>query len=196
MNYVELSIKKVEEKCNELYQIIKKNYDYDLVIFIARGAYIIGKKLSDLNNTPLLEIHATRKGGKFKKMVKPLFKLIPKNILIKLRSKEMKSSYHEKKNNRSVNFDKEKYSEYLNCKKILLVDDSIDSGNTINLSKKEIENFFENSEVRVAVFNVMKKSKVSSDYFLYEDMMICGPWSNDSKENKLYLKQYNDWNKR
>ena len=48
MDYLELSIKSVEEKCNELYKVIRKNYDYDLVIFIAKGSYIIGKNIADL----------------------------------------------------------------------------------------------------------------------------------------------------
>ena len=195
MNYTELSIENVKEKCKELYKEIKKDYDYDLVIFIARGSYIIGKELADLNNVPLLEIYATRKGGKLKKIIKPLFKFIPKKILIKLRSKEMKSTYHEKNDDRSVSFDENVYSKYVNEKKILLVDDSIDSGNSIKLTKESIENYFKKAKVKVAVFNVMSKSTIKADYNLYKDMMICGPWSNDSKECNKHLKMYNNWKK-
>lgn len=193
MNYLELSIKNVEDKCNELYKKIINEYNYDLVIFIAKGSYIIGKNLSIMNNVPLLEIYASRKGGKLKKIIKPLFKFIPKKILIKLRSKEMKSSYHENNDERSVFFDEKMFSKYINCKKILLVDDSIDSGNSMILTKKEIQAFFKNSELKLAVFNVMKKSMIRADYFLYEDMMICGPWSNDSKENRKHDKMYKEW---
>ena len=196
MNYTELSIENVKEKCNELYKEIKKDYNYDLVIFIARGSYIIGKELADLNNVPLIEIYATRKGGKLKKIIKPLFKFIPKKILIKLRSKEMKSTYHEKNDDRSVSFDENVYSKYVNKKKILLVDDSIDSGNSIKLTKESIENYFKKAKVKVAVFNVMSKSTIKADYNLYKDMMLCGPWSNDSKECNKHLKMYNEWKKR
>lgn len=195
MNYKELSIKNVEEECKKLYKIIKKDYDYDLVIFIARGSYIIGKELADLNKTPLLEIYATRKGGKLKKLIKPLFKFVPKKILIKLRSKEMKSTYHEKNDDRSVSFNEEEYSKYKKCKKILLVDDSIDSGNSIKLTKEAIKNYYKKAKVKVAVFNVMSKSTIKADYNLYEDIMICGPWSNDSKECNKHLKMYNEWKK-
>jgi hypoxanthine phosphoribosyltransferase len=192
---MELSIENVEKKCNDLYNIINEQYDYELVIFIARGSYLIGKYLSELNDVPLLEIYATRKGGKFKKIIKPLLKIIPKKILIKLRKKEMKSSYHEINNDRQISFDEKKYSEYKSKKKILLVDDSIDSGNTMKLAKQAIEQYFDNADVKIAVFNVMSKATIKVDYYLYRDMMICGPWSNDSKECNKYLKLYNEWKK-
>ena len=191
MNYLELSIENVEDKCRELYK--KIDYDYDLVIFIAKGSYIIGRELSKFNNVPLLEIFATRKGSKLKKIVKPLLKFVPKEILILLRKKEMSSTYHETNNDRNVSFDDTKFSSYLDNKRILLVDDSIDSGNSIILTKKAIVDYFKNAEVKVAVFNVMDKSTIRPDYTLYNNMMICGPWSNDSKYNKKYNKLYYEW---
>ena len=193
VNYLELSIENVKDKCRELNN--KIDFDYDLVIFIAKGSYIIGQELANISNVPLLEIFATRKGGKLKKVLKPFLKIIPRKVLISLRKKEMNSTYHEKNNDRQVSFDKDIYSNYLNSKKVLLVDDSIDSGNSVLLTKKAIEDFFKNSEVRVAVFNVMSKSQVRPDYYLYEDMMICGPWSNDSRENSMHNKLYNKWKK-
>jgi len=193
VNYLELSIENVKENSKKLYKKIIKNYDYDLVIFIAKGSYLIGQELATLNNADLLEIFATREGGKLKKLIKPLFKFIPKKILIKLREKEMKSDFHEQKSDRKVSFDKEIYSKYKNKKNILLVDDSIDSGNSIILTKEEIQNFFPKANIKVAVFNVMKKATIKADYTLYKDMMICGPWSNDSKENNKHTKMYIEW---
>lgn len=195
MNYIELSIENVKKHCKELYFNIIKNYSYDLVIFIAKGSYIIGQELSLLANVPLLEIHATRKGGRLKKVLKPFLQFIPKKILVSLRKKEMQSAYHEKNENRQVSFEKEIYNLYKNAKKILLVDDSIDSGNSIIETKKALQDYFPKSEIQVAVFNVMKKSVVKPDYYLYSDTMINGPWSNDSKENPLHTSLYKAWKK-
>jgi len=195
MNYIELSIKDVKEKTSELYKKIAKDFNYDLVIFIARGSFIIGEELSKLNNVPLLEIYATRKGGKLKKIIKPLFKFIPRSILIKLRSKEIKSSFHEKNDDRNVQYNNDVFLKYKECKKILLVDDSIDSGYSVKYTLDILKSMFKKAEFKVAVFNVMNYSCIKSDYCLYEDHMICGPWSNDSKENNLYLKMYYEWKK-
>lgn len=193
MNYIELSIEDVRKKSKILFDIIKKYYDYDLVIFIAKGSFIIGEELARLNNTPLIEITAKRKGGYLKSIIKHSFKFVPKKILINLRKKEMKSSVHEKKSERYVNFDEEKYHNYLSAKKILLVDDSIDSGNTIISIYNKIKEVYPKSVIKIAVFNEMKKSKRKADYKLYTDHMICGPWSSDSKEHKKFLQLYNGW---
>lgn len=196
MNYLELSLKNVEEKSKDLFnKISEKEYNYDLVVFIAKGAYPIGKALSDIKSVPLLEISAKRKGGKLKSIIKPCLKFIPKKLLVKLREKEMNSSYHEVNKDREVKFNEEKFAEYVNSKKILLVDDSIDSGYSIIETKNALSNYFKDAEIKIAVFNVMSKSIVEADFTNYNDTMLNGPWSNDSKYNKDFLNMYKEWKK-
>ena len=196
MEYIELSLENVKEKSNELNKMIMKDkFDYELVIFIAKGSYPIARELSLLNNVPLLEISATRKGGKIKKIIKPLMKVVPKKILISLRKKEMNSTYHEKNNDRNITFDENNYKKYLSCNKILLVDDSIDSGYSIIEVKKVLEKYFSSADIKVAVFNTMKKSIIKPEFTLYEDTMICGPWSNDSKFFNTFITEYKEWKK-
>ena len=193
MDYIDINLKNVEEESKKLYKIIKKEYDYDLVIFIAKGAYIIGENFAKFNNTPLLEIFATRKGGKLKKIIRPLLLIIPNKILIKIRKKEVDSPYHAKNSDRQISFDKAKYEKFKDKKKVLLIDDSVDTGNSIILTKKELESFFVNSEIKVATYNVMNKSTYEPDFYLYRNTIIRGPWSSDSKENKKYVKMYYKW---
>lgn len=193
MEYKELSPINVKEISKELYKKIVKEYNYDLVIFIAKGSLNIGIELANLNKVPLLEIKATRKGGKLKKFFNPLMKIIPKNILIKLREKEMKSKYHEKNDDRQVIYNNNVFERYKERRKILLVDDSIDSGCSIRKAKEELKKTFISAELKVAVFNVMKKSIIRPDFYMYEDNLISGPWSNDSRYNKEFLKQYEEW---
>lgn len=194
MEYVELSLKDVKEKSKDLYNTIKQDYfEYELVIFIAKGSYLIGYELAELNKVPLLEIYATRKGGKLKNLIKPILKIIPKNILIKLRKKEMNSNFHERNNSREIIFNSNLFKEYKNCKNILLVDDSIDSGYSVLEAKKVLDKYFNKANIKVAVFNVMNKSIIGSDYNLFTNMMINGPWSNDSKYNSEFIKKYIEW---
>ena len=86
VNYLELSIENVRDKCRELNK--KIDFDYDLVIFIAKGSYIIGQELANISNVPLLEIFATRKGGKLKKILK-LDLLIKVEMLLVRISKQL-----------------------------------------------------------------------------------------------------------
>ena len=196
MNYVELSSKDVENKTSELYnKILSTDYKFDLVIFIAKGSYTIGKKLSELGNCPLIEIKATRKGNKLKKIISPFLKLIPKKIKMYLRNKEVKSNVHEKNIERNVIYNVEKWSKYKECKNIILVDDSVDTGYSIKACNEEIERFFPNSNIKVAAFNYFEKSEniIKVDYSIYKEMMRNGPWSNDSKYHKDFLKEYDNW---
>ena len=41
----------------------------------------------------------------------------------------------------------------------------------------------------------MNKSSIKADFSLYNNTMICGPWSNDSFEAKVYEKMYYKWKK-
>lgn len=195
MEFIELSIKNLKEKNNDLYKKIKQEYNYDLVIFIAKGSYLIGKELADLNNKPLIEIEATRQGGKLKKLLSPILKIIPSKLKLLLRKKELNSNYHKKNSNRKISFDKNIWNKYKNSKKILLVDDSVDTGYSIKLAKDAIKKYFKDAEIKIAVYNVFDSSKeiIDIDYNLYQNTIIKGPWSNDSKEHSKYLKLYKKW---
>ena len=195
MNYQELSIKKLEKENKKLFSLVKKKYDFDCIIFIAKGAFLIGKSLSDLAGVPLLEIFATRKGGKLKKTLNPILKIIPEKLKIYLRKKEMNSNVHTKNSDREIKYDTEKWEKHKKAKRILIVDDSIDTGYSALLVKEAISKFFSKSDVKFAVINYFDKAKdvFEPDFYLYKNTMIKGPWSNDSKENKEFLKKYYNW---
>lgn len=79
--------------------------------------------------------------------------------------------------------------------KILVVDDSIDTGNSILAVKNYISTIFRNAEIRVAGLNVwdMSKEKVFTDYALYKNTIIKAPMSKDSKEYDVFMKMYNNY---
>lgn len=197
MNYIELSSKDVENRTIELFNKISDDYKFDLVIFVAKGSYTIGKKLSELGGCPLLEIKATRKGNKLKKIISPFLKLIPKRIKMYLRNKEVKSNVHDKNSDRFVVYDNDLWNKYSGKKNIILVDDSVDTGYSIKSCKDEIQKFFSKAKIKVAAFNYFEKSKdiINVDYNLYKDTMMNGPWSNDSKYHNEFLKEYEKWKK-
>lgn len=196
MNYIEMSEENVKENTIKLFEIIKKDrFDYDLVIFISKGAFLIGSELAEMKKVPLLEIYAQRKGSLIKRMIKPFLRCLPKSLLISLRKQEMKNPYHEKNKERNVSYSEKKYINYKKCEKILLVDDSTDSGYSIKEALNKLEELFEDSQIKTAVFNTMSKSKYKPEYTLFSDVMICGPWSNDSKYYKEFIAKYKEWKK-
>lgn len=168
------------------------------MIFIASGSYLIGKDLATLNNVPLLEIKAKRVGGKAKKYLSFVLKLIPRKLKIYLRKKEINSEKHEKNTERNVSFDENIWQKYKKCKNILLVDDSIDTGNSMKSCYDEIRKFFLGCTVKIAALNIFTKAEkiIKCEFNIYKDTMLAGPWSNDSKENKLHNKIYKERKKK
>lgn len=66
---------------------------------------------------------------------------------------------------------------------ILLVDDAIDTGATIQVLRQQLQARYPNAEVRVAVITVTTAHPVcDADFCLYHDRTLCRfPWSNDYK---------------
>ena len=195
MDFIKLSKKELEKESKKLYKKIISKYNYDLVIFIARGSYYIGDVLAKENKVPLLEIKATRKGNKIKNIIKPLLKLLPNKIIKKLREKEMGSSLHSKNSDRQISYNQKIYNQYIGSKRILVVDDSIDTGYSVLQVIENLKKIFKNSDIKIASLNFFNKAKdvIIPDFYLYADTMLQGPWSNDSKEYDVFISDYNKW---
>lgn len=197
MNYVELSIKETELRSNELAKKVSKQFKPDIVIFIAKGSFIIGEEVANFFKIPLIEIHASRKANKMKEIISPLLKIIPKRIKIYLRKKELNSGMHNKDLNRNVYIEDASMTLLMNAKNILIVDDSVDTGHTAKQVYRYVTQLSTEKIVKFASLNSFKEStKVFSVHWnIYTDYMMNGPWSKDSKEYNIFLKRYNQWKK-
>ena len=104
MKYIELSRKDLEEQCNHWANEIKKSYQPDLIVYVAKAGYLIGKEMKNVFNVPLVGISATREGNALKEVVGPIVSLMPnfvRNILISL---ELKSDTHSKNTERKIHY--------------------------------------------------------------------------------------------
>lgn len=191
MNYLELSEKSTREESRKLAQKIENSFTPEIVIFVAKGAYYIGDEIAKYFNVPLIEVKAERQKGNLKKIIAPLLKIIPSLIKKVLREFEVKSNTHKKNSERKVTFEEKDLKELLKYKRVLLVDDSIDTGNTI----KQIVDYLKKYEleIKVAGINVFSMSEevIKLDYYNYKDTLLNGPWSNDSKYYKKFIGDYN-----
>ena len=195
MNLEKLSLERLSGENIRLANLIKQDFNPDLVIYIAKGGYIIGRDISRALNAKLIEVHAARKGNHLKKMLAPLLVYVPQDICNYLRKIELRTSIHNVNSDRCVFFP-EKLSDDLSQKssKILIVDDSVDTGNSVKAVKEKIfENFTNIEDVRVAALNVWSKSLdiVKTDYYIWRDTILVTPMSKDSSEYRAFLELYN-----
>lgn len=194
MDCLELSLKKLEDECLEWVEQLKKEYQPEMVIYVAKAGYLIGKVMSDVFEIPLIGISAVRKGNGLKNELRPIIKLIPNWLRYFIINLELKSNIHKKKSERNVSFmsDLSMY-DCLLIKHIVIVDDSVDTGYSIKAVKEVVENQFPNAAVKVASLNVWDKSMevINIDFALYRNTIIKAPMSKDSKEYDKFIELYN-----
>lgn len=193
MEHLELTRKVLKEQCNTWANSIKEVYQPDLIIYIARGGYLIGKQMKDVFQVPMIGVSTVRDGNSLKEKIGPIVAMLPnciRNILISI---EMKSNKHAKNTERKVRFLKgvEDVKDK-NIQKILVAEDSVDTGNSLQQAVKTIRTVFPDAEIKVASLNVWDKSKSIAhvDYALYENTIIKSPMSKDSKEYKEFREIY------
>lgn len=187
----ELTIYDVQELSVQLAEQIET--PPDAVVFVGRGGYLIGDTLAKQFHTPLLEIRASRYGGTFKKRIAWILKKLPLGLKIFLRNIEMKSKVHQKYAKRKI-ITSSCLTSQQNFSRLLLVDDSVDTGHTILACKNELLRLFPDAQIEIASFAVWKASEslVSVDYHLFDDLIISFPWSSDSKEYGDFIALYEE----
>ena len=194
MDCIELSIKKLDNICCQFASEIKKDYRPDIVIYLAKGGYLIGKSMCSVLKVPLVAVGSVREGNALKEQLASLLGLLPRWLCNFLRNLELKTNVHAKQKERHVKF-LDDITQFQNTEeplKILIVDDSVDTGNSIIAVHQLIKQFFVNPIIRVAALNVMSQSKstVDVDYYLYTDKMLRTPMSKDSREYRKFLRLY------
>lgn len=200
MHYQTLSMQDVKEKCYEFAEFVAKEFQPELIIFIAKGGFLIGNVFADFFQVPLAEVSTERRGGNLKKYLVPLFRVLPKKTRFWMIDLEMNLGIHRVSHERKVQTSKQlenyaKRSEKYT--KILIVDDSIDTGNTVCSVKQVVQKMFPDAEVKTAGISMIRFSEklLKTDFFLYKDTIINTGTSKDSKEYENFITEYSRWEK-
>ena len=196
MNYVSLSIKELQNESIKLAIQVKQSYKPDVIIYIAKGGYLIGKEIADFLSVPCIGIYAEREGNSVKDNLAPVFRLLPIRITRMLRKIELASGLHKVVKERKVFFDAADFKmvNIKNIKKILIVDDSVDTGYSMkNVSEIIRSTFGGKISIKSASINVWSKSFgiYPVDFYIYRDSIIETPMSKDSKEYPTFMEIYN-----
>ena len=197
MEVIELSWEMVSVKTHELYEKVKEDFIPDVVVFIAKGGFEIGRIISELFNCPMIEIKAARKKNFLKRCAEPILPYLPKSLCKILRKQEVGSGYHNKNQKRKVIFDVSQIKDLNSKKNVLLVDDSVDTGHSLKQCIDVINQKIKNCTIKTAALNVFSNSEsnVKTDYYIFKDFCMSGPWSADSKELRKFTRNYNNWKK-
>ena len=130
MKYTRFSFAELERICTKEAKRISSETNIDLIVFVAKAGLPIALYMSRILGCKILPIYAERKTGLMKKLFFKLGgKFLPERVKILLRLLEVKSGFHKRNPERHVTFDADMTdAEKASIRKILVVDDSIDTG--------------------------------------------------------------------
>ena len=194
MKYIGLSLEELKAQSNDWAQVIELKYKPDLIIYVAKAGFLIAYEFSKRMKVPMIGIETVReKGSRIKDYAAPIVRKMPDFIRNLLITAELKSGIHKRNNKRNVRFlDNCSDEQYKSVQKILVVDDSVDTGASIVAVNQHIKRQFPNADIKTAGFNVWDSSKklVVIDFILYKNTVIKTPMSKDSEEHLKFIQEY------
>ena len=172
------------EKCFSL--VSKIDYQPQLIVGVLNGG---GFVLDEFKLSPVfkdcifdtLKVSESHNIKKVKKFVDFFLKLTPYFLLNILRNIEQYFVNRAiEKSDELIDLSSSK--SYQGVSTILIVDDALDSGRTMDLVIRSIKNVNENAEIRTAVISWTNiESLVKPNYFIFENKLVRFFWSKDFK---------------
>lgn len=195
MDYLELSLESLHVESITLAKSIASSFYPDIVVYVAKGGYLIGKDIAEYFQVPYIGIYAQRDGNDVKAKLADILKRLPRGVTKFLRKMELKSGLHKTVKKRKVFWDQDDncVEKMKNVHNVLLVDDSVDTGYSMKtLLPYVIDATDMPIEVKIAAINVWSKSEnvIQTDFYNHRDTIIATPMSNDSREHGQFLTQY------
>lgn len=173
-------------------QVREDSWQPDLIIGVATGGIYVADNIRNnvFPSLPLAYVKCQRPSTKLKTEsgFKNILKKLPNGVNNILRLLE--SFFHENLNRfnrnivkRELFLDDETRILIENSRNILLVDDAIDSGETIRTIVDELTTINMNLTVKVAVITITwNKPSIRPDFYIYNKVLIRFPWSLDAKK--------------
>lgn len=189
---VDLSGSNFKSACAELARLVSSDFEPDLFIGIPKGGQftleaMLEQLQPDYSHTVLM-ISLSRPGTRLKEQLnlkRLVLRFLPLKVLNVLRQVEALFLYARdsvKPTYREVRFSDEQAKTIQAARRILIVDDAIDSGATIEAVVSRIKEVHSEVDVRVAVITkTRRRPRISPEFYLYERTLIRFPWSLDAK---------------
>ncbi len=170
-------------------QVQQNGYEPEHILYVERAGLLIGYEMARFFNCSISGIHSKRSGGALKSKVKIILRYLPGFVTHLLRRLELKSNIHEIKKDRNVYCEKDLPPT---DKKILIVDDAIDTGYSLVAVLEFLEKHGCRKEMlKTGVLTTTgTKQVIRSDFSLFDQIICAFPWSYDSREYSKTQKLY------
>lgn len=188
--------KEVEDDVLEWGYEIRKTYEPDLIIFIAKSGFIFGRVLADYFGCDLVDIVISRPSNRKMDLIKKIVPIAPRPMLaFYLRHKVTKKGYDECDERYITNNERMDAIDLNSYSKILIVDDSVDTGWSLKKAIELLSSEKYTGEYKVASYCVLDQAlkRIDVDYFRYMNRIVITATSRYSKEYRDFISQYSTW---
>lgn len=176
-------------------EIIDSKINFDLIIAIPSGGQEVVELMANLvAKLPVRFMVKQRPSTKYKKKLnlKVILPFLPKffnNFLRVVESKLLEIKFNRNRLNGGtlteevIPVDSNLIKDIQSSHSILIVDDAIDSGQTMASVVCTIRNINQDIQVTTSAINsTFKTPLVKADFLIYEQVLVRYPWANDVKQ--------------
>lgn len=186
----------IQNDCRLWARRIGESYAPDLVVFLAKSGYLFARPIADELGLPLAEVSVSRPDNGMKDAIRRRTPWLPRWLLaLALGSGAGYKAHEEHPNREMVVSERLRALELSRFHKLLVVDDSIDTGWSMLRVLEYLKGRAPESEVRVAGYCVidMSEARVTCDYSRYRNTIVVTATSRFSPEYQGFLDEYSDW---
>lgn len=173
-------------------KVLASGYRPDCILYIERAGRIPGVLLARRLGCVAVPATASRTGRSLKTRFRHLLRLLPTSAKNLLRRLELAVGVQESSPQRNVSIPK----RILEFERILIVDDAIDTGQSVLQVKAAVEALHTSPppSIKVAVITTTasrgRESVLQPDFALFRRTIVHFPWSSDSPEYDEFLRLY------
>lgn len=192
----EKSWDEIKADCREWAKEIQKEYQPDLIVFIAKSGFAFAQPMNEVFQCDMADIIASRPATGAKDVLRPIIERMPKKLVYGIISSPISYWFHGKNDNREIvvthrlshQIDKDH-------KRVLVVDDSVDSGWTMLHVRETVRRLFPTAMVRVASYCIIDEGnrRTVVDYHRHLNYVIITATSRRSEEYSCFLKELQKW---
>jgi len=187
-NVIDITLEQLDGLTKTLLgQMRFSRFEPDVIIFIETGSRLLASSMHEATGIPAFSLTIQRSGNSTKARISSLLSLLPVFLQNFLRQVERALNLHSS-NARKI---AAAPTIDLSRKKILILDDAADSGQSLLTAKKwAMDNGAPETEIKLATVTVTQPKAMEIVDFWIHNRLCRFPWSSDSREKEEYQKIY------
>lgn len=186
MKVVTLNREEFGRACKRLFlEVMAVELWPDVIIGITRGGEEVMNVLApDFKGVSMYAVKCSRPTSRNKKFLSPVLRYLPAQVNVLLRQIEARFLVRHPNPERLLQTPlADDLSDKFSCPKVLIIDDAVDSGNTLKCVESEVKRVWPGAKVWTAALTVTTLNPVRRpEIMLYKiPTLIRFPWSADTK---------------